>query len=76
MCKKKHLIWWYINHHFGCKGTTKNAYTQVFEQKNHLFLGKKCTGDGNGGSGGMKEKLPPCCVNKNGVLKGREKGVN
>ena len=39
MCKK-HLIWWYINHHFGCKGTTKNAYTQVFEQKNTFFWGR------------------------------------
>ena len=80
MCKK-HLIWWYINHHFGCKGTTKNAYTQVFEQKKHLFLGKKCTGGGNGGSGGMTEKLPPqaplppCCVNKNGALIFREKTI-
>ena len=48
MCKK-HLIWWYINHYFGRKGTTKNAHTQVFEQKKHLFLGKKCTGGGSGG---------------------------
>ena len=36
MCKK-HLIWWYTNHHLGCKGTTKNAYTQVFAQKKTLF---------------------------------------
>ncbi len=33
---KKHLIWWYINHHFECKGTTKNAHTQVMR----AFFGK------------------------------------
>ena len=36
MCKK-HLIWWYTNHHFGRKGTTKNAHTQAFGQKNTFF---------------------------------------
>ena len=29
-----------MNHHFGCKGTTKNAHTQVFEQKNTFFWGR------------------------------------
>ena len=31
---------WLFGHHFGRKGTTKNAYTQVFEQKKYLFLGR------------------------------------
>ena len=44
MCKK-HLIWWYMNHHFGCKGTTKNAHTQVkrafFLKNNRFYLLKQ-----------------------------------
>ena len=28
---------WLFGHHFGHKGTTKNAHTQVFEQKNDFF---------------------------------------
>jgi hypothetical protein len=31
---------WLFGHHFGCKGTTKNAHTQVFEQKNTFFWGR------------------------------------
>ena len=31
---------WLFGHHFGRKGTTKNAHTQVFEQKKYLFLGR------------------------------------
>jgi hypothetical protein len=29
---------WLFGHHFGCKGTIKNAHTQVFGQKNTFFL--------------------------------------
>ena len=51
----------------------KCTYASIWAKK-HLFLGKRSTGGGNDGSGGMTEKLPPqaplppCCVIKKVTL--------
>ena len=56
----------------------QKMHIRKYLSKKNLFLGKKCTG---GGNGGMTEKLPPqaplppCCVNKNGALIFREKTI-